>query len=156
MKSRLGLRRQLRRLRNDSGFLGSIKTLEGLVAKVLSVLMVVVILIATLDLGIFLIREILAEPVGFFNSTLFEIFGLFLNVLIALEILENITAYFRNHAIQVELVISTSLIAVARKIIIIDLEKTGGLELIGLAIAVFALALSYWIIRRTNQDHIDE
>lgn len=156
MKFRSSLRRQLRRLGSDSSFLGSIKTFEGLISRVLSVLMVVVILIATLDLIIFLIDEILAEPVGFFNSTLFEIFGLFLNVLIALEILENITAYFRNHAIQVELVISTSLIAVARKIIIIDLEKTAGLDLIGLAIAVFALALSYWIIRRTNQARIGE
>lgn len=156
MKSRPSLRHRLRQLGSDSSFLSSIKTLEGLISKVLSVLMVVVLLIATLDLANFLVREIIAEPIGFFGSTLFEIFGLFLNVLIALEILENITAYFRNHAVQVELVISTSLIAVARKIIIIDLEKTGGLELIGLAIAVFALALSYWIIRWTNRPQIGE
>jgi len=47
----------------------------------------------------------------------------FLNVLIALEILENITAYLRKHVVQVELVIVTSIIAVARKIIILDFEK---------------------------------
>jgi Phosphate-starvation-inducible E. len=57
------------------------------------------------------------------KDTLFVIFGLFLNVLIALEILENITAYLKKHVIQVELVIVTSLIAVSRKIIILDLEK---------------------------------
>lgn len=144
-------RRQLRNLGSDSSFLGSVKRVEGLVSKVLSVLMVTVILLATVDLGIFLVREILAEPVGFFDSTLFEIFGLFLNVLIALEILENITAYFRNHEIQVELVIGTSLIAVARKIIIFDLNRSSGLDLIGLAIAVFALSISFWIIRQTNR-----
>jgi len=60
---------------------------------------------------------------------------LFLNVLIALEILENITAYLRKHIIQVELVIVTSIIAVARKIIILDFEKTPGTDLIGLALA---------------------
>jgi uncharacterized membrane protein (DUF373 family) len=59
-----------------------------------------------------------------------------LTVLIALEILENITAYLRKHIIQVELVIVTSIIAIARKIIILDFEKTSGIDLIGLAIAI--------------------
>lgn len=113
--------------------------------------MILVILVATWDLGRLLIQEIAIEPTGFFKSTLFEIFGLFLNVLIALEILENITAYFRNHVIQVELVISTSLIAVARKVIIFDLDKSTGVDLIGLAVAVFALSISYWIIHRSNK-----
>jgi uncharacterized membrane protein (DUF373 family) len=52
--------------------------------------------------------------------------------------------------VQVELVIVTSLIAVSRKIIILDLEKTGGIEVIGLGIAIFALSISYWIIRYSN------
>jgi uncharacterized membrane protein (DUF373 family) len=87
------------------------------------------------------------------HQVLFTIFGLFLNVLIALEILENITAYLRKHVVQVELVIVTSLIAVARKIIILDLEKVTGLTIIGLAVAVLSLAISYWIIRSSNIRH---
>ncbi|MEO1180694.1 MAG: phosphate-starvation-inducible PsiE family protein, partial [Cyanobacteria bacterium J06636_28] len=51
---------------------------------------------------------------GFFKATLTEIFGLFLSVLIALEILENITDYIREHVVQVELVIATALTAVGR------------------------------------------
>jgi uncharacterized membrane protein (DUF373 family) len=117
--------------------------------------MSVVILVAVVDLIILLSTELFTAPFGFFNKTLFEIFGLFLNILIALEILENITAYLRKHVVQVELVIVTSLIAVARKIIILDLEKTTGIEIIGLAIAILALSLSYWIIRRSapNNSH---
>jgi uncharacterized membrane protein (DUF373 family) len=49
--------------------------------------------------------------------------GPFLNILIGLEILENVTGYFRKNVLQVELVIVTSLIAVARKIIIFNFEK---------------------------------
>ena len=86
-----------------------------------------------------------------FNSTLFELFGLFLNVLIALEILENITAYLRKHVIQVELVIVTSLIAVSRKIIILDLEKKSSSDLIALAVAVFSLSIAYAIVHQTNK-----
>ncbi len=139
----------------DKSFIDGIDQLEGFVSKVLSIVMSVVILVAVVDLIILLSTELFTAPFGFFNKTLFEIFGLFLNILIALEILENITAYLRKHVVQVELVIVTSLIAVARKIIILDLEKTTGIEIIGLAIAILALSLSYWIIRRSapNNSH---
>ena len=61
-----------------------------------------------------------AEPDIFFSKKLFEIFGYFLDILIALEIMENVTAYLKRHVVQVELVIVTSLTAIARKIIIFD------------------------------------
>lgn len=134
----------------DENFLHLIGNIENLVSKILSLIMVGVILVAVFDLVVFLAQEIFSEPVGFFSTTLIQIFGLFLNILIALEILENITAYLQKHVIQVELVIVTSLIAVARKLIILDLEKTTGIELIGLAIAIFALSISYLIIRNTS------
>ena len=70
--------------------------------------------------------------------------------MIALELLENITAYLEKNVIQVELVIVTSLIAVARKLIILDLEKTSGIQLIGLAIAIFTLSISYWSVHGSN------
>ncbi|MEL6764085.1 MAG: phosphate-starvation-inducible PsiE family protein, partial [Cyanobacteria bacterium J06607_6] len=86
-----------------------------------------------------------------FKTTLTDIFGLFLSVLIALEILENITAYIRKHVVQVELVIATALTAVGRKLIILDLETVPGVSLIGLAIAIFALSVSYLIVRTVHR-----
>lgn len=135
---------------SNKSFLDGIDQVEGFVSKVLSVVMIVVILVAVCDLVISLFREIFSFPLGFSSKTLFEIFGMFLNILIALEILENITVYLRQHVILVELVIVTSLVAVARKIILLDLEKTTGTEVIGLAIAILSLSISYWIIRKTN------
>ncbi|MDP8964321.1 MAG: phosphate-starvation-inducible PsiE family protein [Cyanobacteriota bacterium] len=134
----------------DENFLGFIKQIENLVSKALAIAMVLVILVAIFDLGIFLSQELFASPMGFYNKTLIQVFGLFLNILIALELLENITAYLQKHVVQVELVIVTSLIAVARKIIIFDFSKSSGTDLIGLAIAIFALAISYWIVRYMN------
>ncbi|WP_228060385.1 MULTISPECIES: phosphate-starvation-inducible PsiE family protein [unclassified Coleofasciculus] len=130
--------------------MGAIEQIEGLVSKILSIVMIAVILVAMFDLVVVLSKQLLVSPYGFFNQSLFEIFGLFLNVLIALEILENITAYLRKHVVQVELVIVTSLIAVARKIIILDLKGTEGSKIIGLAVAILALSISYGIIRSTN------
>ncbi|MGK7905304.1 MAG: phosphate-starvation-inducible PsiE family protein [Hormoscilla sp.] len=138
-------------VKESEKFMGLIENLEVLVSKVLSLLMVVVIFVTVCDLAIFLFRQIFLDPLRFYKTTLFEVFGLFLNVLIALEILENITAYLRKHVVQAELVIITSLIAVARKIIIIDLEKKSASDLIGLGVAVFTLAISYLIVRSTNK-----
>lgn len=142
--------KQITTVCKDQSFLNLIENMEGIISKILSLAMLVVIIVAIADLGNFLIRELLSEPYGFFSTTLIEIFGLFLNILIALEILANIAAYLKKHSIQVELVIITSLIAVARKLIILDLAKTTGVQLMGLAIAIISLSISYWLIRRTN------
>ncbi len=142
--------RKIAAVYKDENFLVLIKKIENLVSKVLSLAMVIVIIVAVCDLGFVLARQLFTPSYGFLGRTLIDIFGLFLNVLIALELLENITAYLRKHVVQVELVIVTSIIAVARKIIILDFEKTSGIDLIGLAIAIFSLAISYLIIRRTS------
>lgn len=139
---------------SDDNFLHQLERVETIVSKILSIAMIVVILVSVYNLGIALFTALLStttEPTDNFGVILFNIFGMFLNVLIALEILENITAYLKKHVIQVELVIVTSLIAVARKIIILDLEKKDALDLIALAVTIAALSVSYWIIRHINQ-----
>lgn len=112
-----------------------------------------VIIVVIFDLGIALAGKLLnGDANDFLGSTLLDIFGLFLSVLIALEIMENITAYLRKHVVQVELVIVTSLTAVARKIIILDLKEVTGISLIGLAIAILALSISYFIVRSVHSE----
>jgi len=137
-------------LTSDKSFIHLIEIVEIIVAKLLSLLMVIVIFATLADLAIFIFKEILSPEEGGFSQILFKIFGLFLNVLIALEILENITGYLKKHVLQVELVIVTSLIAIARKIIILDLKVTEGIEIIGLGIAILSLSISYLIIRSSN------
>ncbi|MBE9187860.1 phosphate-starvation-inducible PsiE family protein [Microcoleus sp. LEGE 07076] len=146
--------RQISKLGSDENFLHFTETVEVIISKILSLAMILVIIVSVCDLVIYLIKELVNDhDETLLKNTLFVIFGLFLNVLIALEILENITAYLRKHVIQVELVIVTSLIAVSRKIIILDLEKKTASDLIGLAAAIFALSISYLIVRYTNKRH---
>ncbi|MEH2272305.1 MAG: phosphate-starvation-inducible PsiE family protein [Nostoc sp.] len=144
------LLKRIREATKDENFMHIIENIEVLVSKALSIFMVIVILVAIADLGVFIVKELFTVPYGSFNTTLYKVFGLFLNILIALEILENITAYLQKHVFQVELVIVTSLIAVSRKIIILDLEKVEGIDIIGLGIAILALSISYLIIRLSN------
>ena len=132
---------------SDENFLRLLEEIQVAIAKTLSLAMVVVIVVCCGQLIVYLTQKLLTDSTLIFKVSLFEIFGLFLNVLIALEILENISSYLKKHVIQVELVIITSLIAVGRKIIIFDLDKKGGQDLIGLALAVLALSISYLIVR---------
>lgn len=134
----------------NENFLLFIDEVEDFFAKILSLAMIGVVLFAILDLALVLAQELLSPPVGRFSTTLLKIFGLFLNILIALEITQNITSYLSSHIIQIEMVIITSLIAVARKIIILDFEKISSTELLALAATIFALSICYWLVRRTN------
>jgi uncharacterized membrane protein (DUF373 family) len=142
--------KQISEFTSDDNFRYLIENVEVVVSKLLSLLMVLVIFVALGDLAIFIAKELLSPSAGSFNENLFKVFGLFLNILIALEILENITGYLKKHVLQVELVIATSLIAIARKIIILDLKVTEGIEIIGLGVAILSLSISYLIIRSSH------
>jgi uncharacterized membrane protein (DUF373 family) len=142
---------QLRRSTSDRAFLHYAEFFENLIAKFLLVVIVLITLYAVVDLAVNLGQIILTNQIGSLGKTLISIFGLFLNILIALELLENIAGYLRKHVFQVELVIVTAIIAVARKIVILDLEKTSGIDLIGLATAILALTIGYYVIHIANR-----
>lgn len=136
---------------SDASFLQLLRWFEGTVAKILSIALIIVIFFALTDLGFILFRELTTPPYGFFNSKILDIFGLFLNILIALELLENIQAYLDHQGVQVQLVVATALIAVARKLIIFDFAKSSGIDLLGLAAAIFSLSISYWLVRQLKK-----
>ncbi|BAQ66120.1 phosphate-starvation-inducible PsiE family protein [Geminocystis sp. NIES-3709] len=144
----------LQELFKDRNFLKLIHITENFVSKVLSLGLIIVIFVSLYDLIIVLMTDLFKqEPVGFFNHTLIELFGFFLNILIALELLENITVYLRKHIVQLELVLTTALIAVARKIIIFDPNKYQKIDLISLGLAIICLAISYCLIRYANNNN---
>ena len=144
--------RKLKQITSDENFLHFSYLFENAVAKVLSIALQALIFIIVVDLIFFLITDVGNDRADYFKTTrLIELFGLFLNVLIALELLENITGYLKKHVVQVELVVITALIAIARKIIIFDLSKYSSNELIGLGVAIIALSTSYWLIKNINK-----
>jgi uncharacterized membrane protein (DUF373 family) len=142
---------QLMRAFSDKTFLQGAEMFETFIAKLLLIAIVLITFYAVIDLAVILLIKVRTIQIGSLGKTLISIFGLFLNILIALELLENITGYLRKHVFQVELVIVTAIIAVARKLVILDLDKTSGLDLIGLAAAIVGLTLSYLMIRHSNK-----
>lgn len=118
--------------------------------RLLAIMMVVVIIMGVVDVAWTLYLRIVEPP--YFILTIADIlatFGAFMAVLIAIEIFINITIYLREDVIHVKIVIATALMAVARKVIILDMDKTEPLELFGLAALVITASSAYWLVHKT-------
>ncbi len=112
-------------------------------------MMVIVVVLATAELGWLIIRDITTPPIILLEiDELLEIFGFFLLVLIGIELLETIKAYLLTNVIHVEIVLEVALIAIARKVIILDIDKYESLTLVGIAALIAAVALAYLVIKR--------
>jgi uncharacterized membrane protein (DUF373 family) len=122
---------------------------ERLIVHALIVMMVLIVLLATFELGWIIVKDIITPPVILLEiEELLEIFGFFLLVLIGVELLETIKAYLVERVVHVEVVIEVALIAIARKVIILDLEKYENLTLIGMAALILAIAIAIYAIKR--------
>jgi uncharacterized membrane protein (DUF373 family) len=128
---------------------GFLKKFEHIIVLSLISMMMLVVGLATIELGWVIIRDIITPPIILLEiDELLEIFGFFLLVLIGIELLETIKAYLMTHVVHVEIVLEVALIAIARKVIILDLEKYESLTLVGIAALISAVALAFWVIKR--------
>jgi len=140
---------------NDSDFLRAITVFERTLAKVLSLVLTVVLVVAGLQLVLFLSGDLLDLNVNWTGEGLIRLLDEVLVILIALEVLQNLTAYMREHAVQIELVLVTALTALARKVIVMPpgVQKNPA-DLIGLGVAVLSLAGAYWLVRQSHLMHL--
>jgi uncharacterized membrane protein (DUF373 family) len=136
---------------DDKTFLVLVDRLERQLAKALSVLLCVVLIAATTQLIIQVWQEFFNPDTGWLGNDLIRILGDVLTVLIALEVLQNVTAYLRHHVVQIELVLLTALTAVARKVIVLPPgAEDKPLLLLGLGITVVSLSAGYWLVRSST------
>lgn len=126
--------------------------------RVLSILMVFVIIMGVVDVSWILYKKLTSPP--FFILTISDMlatFGAFMAVLIAIEIFINITVYLRDNVIHVKIVMATALMAIARKVIIIDIESTSANYLFAIASVVLAMSVGYWMIHKLpRKSHIED
>ena len=116
---------------------------------VLAIAMVVVILEGVLSV-IHTLYLTMSRPPYFMVPDIVKTFGVFLAVLIAYEIFANITLYLRSDVFPVKLVVATAVMAIARKIIILDMDDYTAMDLVGIGAVVLALGIAYWLISRAD------
>ena len=122
---------------------------EKYVAMFLLLLMGIVVIAATAEIAYEIVIALI-QPPGFFLGVteLIDTFGLFLMVLIGLELMATMHMYLSEHKIHVEMMFLVALTAVARKVVILDTAKTEPLLVIGIGFLILALSTGYFLIRK--------
>jgi len=131
----------------DDPFVAQVKPLIRLSVRVLAVLMALVIMWGVADVVFVIYGHLLEPPFMLLKiGDILDAFGAFMAVLIAIEIFVNITVYLRDDVIHVKIVMATALMAIARKVIIIDLEKLTPAYIAAVASVVLAMSVGYWMV----------
>jgi len=126
-----------------------LKKFEKAVTVTLVVMMAIVLLLATIELGWIIVKDIITPPVFLLEiNELLDIFGLFLLVLIGVELLETIKAYLKESVVHFEVVLTVAMIAIARKVITLDVKDLPAMTLVGIAAIIVALAAAKYFFRR--------
>ncbi len=119
--------------------------------RILSVIMVLVIIWGIGDVIYVLYQRLSSPPFLLLDiNDIFETFGAFMAVLIAIEIFINIRLYLGTNVLPVQLVIATALMAIARKVIVLDLDKITSDYILGISAVVLALGITYWLISKKS------
>lgn len=115
----------------------------------MAIMMVFVIIMGVVDVGWTIYQKLASPPVFILTiSDMLATFGAFMAVLIAIEILINIVIYLREDAIHVKIVMATALMAIARKVIILDIDKVSPAYVYGIAAVTLAMSIGYWLIHQ--------
>lgn len=72
----------------------------------------------------------------------------FFNILIAIELIDTFNVYIKEHSIKVQSILLIGLIAIGRKLLVLDLGHADGLSNIGLASIIIALSLGYYLVKK--------
>jgi uncharacterized membrane protein (DUF373 family) len=97
---------------------------------------------------------IIAETFDPTDYVVFQtIFGMIFTVIIALEFKRSLLVVAERHdsVIQVRTVILLAMLAIVRKLIILDLANTEPLHLFALAAAIMALGAVHWLVREQDR-----
>jgi uncharacterized membrane protein (DUF373 family) len=126
---------------------------ESIVALTLTAVIALVIVVALYRLASQVVVGLVFGALDPLDQKVFQIvFGEVLTVLIALEF--NHTLQFvvarQQSIIQTKIVLLISLLALSRKVIVLDLETTSAGELVGLAALTLALGTVYWMMRERD------
>jgi uncharacterized membrane protein (DUF373 family) len=126
---------------------------EHVCILVLTGLIAIVIAFSVWNLALKIIVSILTTSFDPTDYAVFQaVFGMIFTVIIALEFKRSLLALAdrQTGVVQVRAVVLIALLAVVRKLIILDLKETDAMQLLALAAAILALGGVYWIV--TEQD----
>jgi len=125
------------------------------ILHIAQILLMLVILAAVIELWYLFItaihdRVLEIDSIPMLMQAVQRAFSGILLVVLGLELLETLRAYFTDHRVKLELVIVVALIAVSRHVINLDFEHLSGPSIAGIAAIIVALTAGYYLIRKAS------
>lgn len=126
---------------------------EMIVAIVLSLIVTLIISLALVQLIARIVPLLLTGSLDPLDHGVFQnLFGMIMTMLIAMEFKHSIirVAQRKDSIVQVKTVVLISLIALARKFVILDTNATDAKTIAALAAATLVLGVVYWLLRERD------
>lgn len=140
---------------NDEPLIQKLRQVIQFSVRVLALIMTGVIIWGVVDVCWVLYEKLMTPPRFLLTiSDILATFGAFMAVLIAIEIFINITIYLREDVIHVQIVMATALMAIARKIIILDFDKISAEYVWAMAGVVFAMSIGYFLVLKSSRKNM--
>ena len=127
---------------------------EKSLAGVLLILIAGVAVIAVAELCYVLYLDLAGEKGLFLElDEMFDVFGRFLVVLIAIELMASIYMYMKDKSVHAEMMLLIAITALTRKVVILDKETTDALQMLGMAALLATLIGGYYLVKRLGEQH---
>src|ERR1700694_2401777 len=151
----MSIKEELREAGEKFRLLSLYQRVEHIIVLVLTALIAVVVVVAVWNLSLkILFGLVLSGSLDPSDYSIFQaVFGMIFTVIIALEFKKSllVIAERRDNVVQIRSVVMIALLAICRKVIILDLRETDAPQIFALAAALLALGVVYWLIRDSDQ-----
>ena len=146
----MSIKDELKAARGELKLLSLYQLFEHVVILILTALIAIVVVAAVWNLTLkILLGLVFAGSFDPSDYSAFQIvFGMIFTVIIALEFKKSllIVAERKGSVVQIRTVVVIALLAICRKVIILDLAETDAWHILALAAAILALGSVYWLI----------
>jgi uncharacterized membrane protein (DUF373 family) len=151
----MSIKNELRDTKEQFRLLSLYQRFEHVVVMLLTALIALIVIVAGWNLSLkILFGLVLPGSLDPSDYSAFQaVFGMIFTVIIALEFKKSllVVAERRDSVVQIRSVVMIALLAVCRKVIILDLSETDALHTLAFAAAIFALGAVYWLVRDSDQ-----
>src|ERR1700731_3769322 len=151
----MSIKEELKEAKEQFRLLSLYQQFEHLVIVVLTALIAIIVVVAVWNLSVkILFGLVLSGSLDPSDYAIFQaVFGMIFTVIIALEFKKSllVIAERRENVVQIRSVVMIALLAICRKVIILDVKEADALQIFALAAAILSLGVVYWLIRGSDQ-----
>jgi uncharacterized membrane protein (DUF373 family) len=155
----MSIKEGLRDVRKNFKLLSLYQQFEHIVVLILTAFIAIIVVAALWSLSLkILFGLVLSGSLDPSDYAVFQaVFGMIFTVIIALEFKKSLLVVAERHdsVVQIRSVVMIALLAICRKIIILDLSETDAWHILAFAAAIVALGIVYWLVRDSDRPPAD-